>query len=259
MAADKAEAGTRKAADGGTDAGHGHGDHGEQIPQVHFILHHPAHGINRRQMVQRMLATTGAAMTLPALAAATTGAPSAPTHEYGTDLTTEMEARRTGPWTPLFLDPHQNLTYIALAEHLVPGATAAKVNQFVDLLLSVDSLERQRRFVEAVAAFDAMAGRFRRAYKDCTPRQQIEMLTWASQQPSGDGETHAPGWAARMRKDEEAAPRKVTLRDYFDTLKSWTSEAYYSSEPGKKSLGWTGRVFWSTYPGCPHPPHHAQA
>lgn len=255
MAADKAEPGAGKAADSGAGAGNG-----EQTPQVHFILHHPAHGINRRQMVQRMLATTGAAMALPALAAATNGAPNGPTHEYGTDLTTEMEARRTGPWTPLFLDPHQNETYIALAERLVPGSTVAKVNQFVDLLLSVDSQERQRRFVEAVAAFDAMAlGRFRQSYKDCSPRQQIEMLTWASQQPSGGDETHEPGWAARVRKDEEAAPRKVTLRDYFDTLKGSTSEAYYSSEPGKKSLGWTGRVFWSTYPGCPHPPHQTQA
>ncbi|MGH9505553.1 MAG: hypothetical protein ACRD13_01395, partial [Terriglobales bacterium] len=80
--------------DDSADAGKGAED-----PQVHFILHHPAHGINRRQMVRRMLATTGAAMALPALAAATNGAPNGPTHEYGTDLTTEMEQPRTGPWT----------------------------------------------------------------------------------------------------------------------------------------------------------------
>lgn len=239
--------------DDSADAGKGAED-----PQVHFILHHPAHGINRRQMVRRMLATTGAAMALPALAAATNGAPNGPTHEYGTDLTTEMEQPRTGPWTPLFLDPHQNETYIALAEHLVPGSTAANVNQFVDLLLSVDSIKRQREFVNAVAAFDAMAqGRFRRPYKECSPRQQVEMIGWASQQQPGRDETKEPAWAARVRKDEEEPPARVTLRDYFNTLKRWTSEAYYSSEPGKKSLGWTGQVYWSSYPGCPHPPHHA--
>ena len=224
---------------------------GAEDPQVHFILHHPAHGLNRRQMVRRMLAGAGAAMALPAIAAATPGAPNGPTHEYGTDLTTEMEQRRTGPWTPLFFEPHQNATYIVLAEHLLPGSTAAKVNEFVDLLLSVDSLEHQREVTNAISAFDAMAqGRWRRPYKDCPARAQVLMLTWASQAEPGEAETHEPAWAAKVRRDEEPAPRRVTLRDHFNTLKRWTVEAYYSSEAGKKSIGWTGQVYFSGYPGC---------
>ncbi|MGH9533548.1 MAG: gluconate 2-dehydrogenase subunit 3 family protein [Terriglobales bacterium] len=226
-------------------------DSGSETPQVHFILHHPAHGINRRQMVQRMLAGTGAALAMPALAAATAGAPSTPTHEQGTDLTTEMEQPRTGPWTPLFLEPHQNETYVVLAEHLVPGSTEAQVNEFVDLLLSVDSLPRQRDFVNAISAFDAMAqGRWRRVYKDCPARAQIEMLTWASQAEPGEAASHGSPWAAAVHRNEETTPRKVTLRDHFNTLKRWTSEAYYSSEVGKKSIGWTGQVYWTSYPGC---------
>src|SRR5579884_663282 len=196
-----------------------------------FVQHHPARqrGLNRRQMVQRMLAGAGAGMAMPMLAAAH------PIHRHLADPETWAQAdaqTAAGEWQPLFLDPHQNETFIVLAERIVPGSSRANVNRFVDLLLSVESQEAQRRFVNAVSAFDA-----------------------AALAPTRPAPT--PAWAERIEHLEEKKPEATNLRDHFETLKGWARGAYYSSEIGLKELGWNGQVMWPSYPGCQHPGHHA--
>ena len=39
-------------------------------------------------------------------------------------------------WKPVFLNPQQNETLLALSESIVPGSAKVQVNRFVDLLLS---------------------------------------------------------------------------------------------------------------------------
>ena len=58
-------------------------------------------------------------------------------------------------WTPEFLDTFQNESLNALAERMVPGSTNAKVNRFIDLLLTVDTQENQKKFVASLGAFEA--------------------------------------------------------------------------------------------------------
>ena len=50
--------------------------------------------------------------------------------------------------------------------------------------------------------------------------------------------------------------RPPTTRDRFDELKGWIAGAYYSSEIGMRELGWTGQVFFASFPGCEHPGGH---
>ena len=56
-----------------------------------------------------------------------------------------------------------------------------------------------------------------------------------------------------MRPD--SGPEVVTLRDHLDHLKGWIAGAYYSSEAGLKELGYTGQMFFTSFPDCTHKEH----
>ena len=75
----------------------------------------------------------------------------------------------------------QNELLAALAESIVPGSTRAHVSRFVDLLLSVDKRENQRRFVESLTALDAEAQkRFKKSFPALGEEQKNAFLTEAS-------------------------------------------------------------------------------
>src|SRR5438034_4705707 len=102
-------------------------------------------GINRREMVQRLLGGAGAGVVAPGIVAAH------PMHKHLMSETTLAQAdakAAAAEWSPEFLDPHQNETLIVLAERIVPGSTKAQVNRFIDLLLSVDTQENQKKFLD---------------------------------------------------------------------------------------------------------------
>ena len=40
------------------------------------------------------------------------------------------------------------------------------------------------------------------------------------------------------------------------TLKSWIAGAHYSSEAGMKELGFTGNMFFQSFPACTHAEDH---
>lgn len=214
-------------------------------------------GLNRRQVVQRLLGTAGAGLALPGMAAAESAHP---VHKHVMSASTMAAAEEqatAAEWKPLFLDPHQNETLIVLAERIVPNSTTAQVNRFVDLLLSVDTLENQREFLNALSAFDAESLRLHsKPFKALTEEQQNAILTDASTAKPGKGEEGGRrAWFSPPDKDKtESAPD--TMRDYFENLKQWVSGAYYSSEVGMKELGWTGQVAWDSFPGCQHPEGH---
>ena len=81
-------------------------------------------------------------------------------HEHLKDSATLAKAAEKAAstnWTPEFLDAHQSATLTVLAERIVPGSTKAQVMQFVDLLLSVDTPENQKKFLASLGAFEAEA------------------------------------------------------------------------------------------------------
>lgn len=194
-------------------------------------------GINRREMVRRLMLAGGAGLAIPAIAEGFPDSQRAAEHTAHRE--TSSSPAEAGQ-SPKFLDPHQFQTLGVLAERIIPGSGKAEVSSFIDLLLSVDTQEAQKKFLESLSAFEAESlRRFSHPYIDLTEIHQNEILTSAS--------TAEPGSASKGQ------PLQLTMRDHFENLKGWISGAYYSSEIGMKSLGWTGQVYFTSFPGCQKP------
>ncbi len=175
-------------------------------------------------MLETLLAGMAAGGAWPLIAS------SHPIHQHLTNeavLDRAEAAQKSAAWKPLFLNEQQNNTLIALSESIVPGSKTARGSRFIDLLLSVDTAENQKKFVAALLAIEGEGTRrFARGFEQLTPTQQELLLTAVSQ-----NETH---------------------KEHFDLLKDWISIAYYSSEEGMRELGWNENRAFRVFPGCEH-------
>jgi Gluconate 2-dehydrogenase subunit 3 len=128
----------------------------------------------------------------------------------------------------LFLDQHAFDTLSQLGEQIVPGSRAAQVPEFLDRLLSVESIETQQRFTQALGAFERVARETHgKPWKLLTATEATTLLTKMS-----------------------AAPGDDVLRRSFDALKSAVAESYYASEAGMKELGWNKGIVFAPPPAC---------
>ena len=219
------------------------------------VLNATPRGLNRRELVQRLLGGAGAGFVFPAVAT------SHPIHNHLASPSTLDQAdakSAAADWAPEFLDSHQSETLTVLAERIVPGSTKAQSNRFIDLLLTVDTQENQKKFLASLGAFEAEAiNRFGKPFKDLTEEQQNQILTVAStEKPSRPEGSSDWSWFAVPSK-EPSEQARVTIRDHFENIKGWVSGAYYSSEVGMRELGWTGDVYFDSFPGCQHPDGHS--
>ncbi len=164
--------------------------------------------MNRREALQRVALLMGGTISAPLLNAVLSGcAPSARQVEK--------------PWLPQTLTPEQNELVAAMAEMIIPatdtpGARAAKVNEFIDLILTEwYSSEERVRFVDGL---NDLARRFQQAHgKDFlagTTEQQTAMLT--------------------ALDDEALAARRTGVKDlpFFAMMKELTLVGYYTSTIG---------------------------
>lgn len=130
-------------------------------------------------------------------------------------------------WKPQVFDTHQNETVVALTELIIPatdtpGAKAANVNRYVDLLLHDGAASERERFLEGLAFLDSFAiARHKLPFVRCTPAQQTAIL-----------ETFDAG----QDPDIAAGHR------FFRMAKQLTSRIYYSTETGFRELNKGGRV-----------------
>lgn len=214
-----------------------------------------ASGMTRRDLVRRLGTAMTAGLALPGLAEAH---PAAKRMKHGAPAAQAAAESPAAEWKPAFFDPHQNETYTVLAERILPGATGAQVNRFVDLLLSVNTLETQKRFVNSLSAFESYSvATYKMPFQALSEDQQNQALAAASTMKPAQGlpahGRHA-GLVTPAKQHHEEVP--LTLRDHFEYLKTWTSRAYFSSEAGMKEMGWTDQVMWSSFPGCQHPESH---
>jgi len=121
------------------------------------------------------------------------------------------------------LDPHQNDTVIPATD--TPGATAAKVNEFVDLALGewFDDGER-KGFLDGLAEVDARSRkRFSKDFTGCTPEQQTEMLQLLDAEVAGLRDADKQG------THREPSPSQR----FFGNMKRVTLLAYFTSEVGQ--------------------------
>jgi Gluconate 2-dehydrogenase subunit 3 len=145
------------------------------------------------------------------------------------------------------LDPHQNATVTTISELIIPatdtpGAKAAKVNEFIDLLLTewFDPAET-KEFLAGLTDVDACSQqKFSAAFVDCTPVQQAEVLKQL--------DAAAMDFAAEQKQAVRmnAAPPPM---NFFYQLKKLTLAGYYTSEIGfSQELGRT--IIPPSHAGC---------
>lgn len=137
--------------------------------------------------------------------------------------------RTLGPATDLkTLNQHQNATVVALTDIILPatdtpGAKAARVNEFIDVLLTdwFDPPDRDR-FLAGLADVDARAhAAFGKDFVDGTPEQQTAIVQ------SLDDE------ATRWKASPPSTPEGGRGPDPFSRELKWlTLFGYYTSEIG---------------------------
>jgi hypothetical protein len=176
--------------------------------------------IGRRAVLQSLATGVGAV----ALAA-----PAAAAHVHQAAATAPADAASAaGASSRVFLDEHSFDTLGSLSEQIVPGSRAAAVPQFLDRLLAVESLDTQKRFTQAIGAFEREArDAHGKPWKALTAEQATALLTRISSQPEVDASRAA-----------------------FDDLKGAIADAYYSTEAGRLELGWDRNVAYAPPPVC---------
>jgi len=129
---------------------------------------------------------------------------------------------------------HQNDTVIAMAEIIVPasdtpGATAARVNEFMDFILADWATEQERtHFLNGLDTIDTQSNDlFGRAFLESSLSQQTALLR------SLDDAVDWIHESDRIRDGAISSSRDTQLRgDFFRVFKYMTLYGYYTSEVG---------------------------
>jgi hypothetical protein len=184
---------------------------------------------SRRAALQALGATVGAAAVWP----------------YLSDSAAEAFAAIQGTSAPpklAFLTAAQYAAVDAVAETIIPsddhspGARAARVADYIDLLLAESDRQTQETWTAGLAALDkASHERFGVPYVQLTAVQASDLLADISRR--------------------ELDPQ-TPLEHFFAATKSATIRGYYTSEIGiQQELEYKGNKFLQEFVGCTHPEH----
>jgi gluconate 2-dehydrogenase gamma chain len=182
----------------------------------------------RREALRLIGLSASATIGLPRLAAggwqSTTVA--APAHVY----------------TPKVFDLGQLRLIEALSEIIIPaddhspGAKAAGVSQYIDLMVSEAGDSEKRLWIDGLVALDRMASsEYGRPLGNCTGHEQTSLLEKISKQEQNPG----------------------TLEErFFVALKRATIDGFYTSQVGiHQDLEYQGNTMVLNFKGCMHPEH----
>jgi hypothetical protein len=137
------------------------------------------------------------------------------------------------------LNPHQNATVVLMSEMIIPetatpGAKGARVNEFIDVILTEWATEQDRNsFLAGLADVDRQSNElFARDLVDASPAQQLalmraldETIALGPARPARHGNT-VPEWDTQLKGN------------FFTVFKGITLHGYYTSEIGfKRELG----------------------
>jgi len=142
------------------------------------------------------------------------------------------------------LNPHQNLTVTSIAEIIIPqtntpGAKAARVNEFIDLILTEWYDEEEKStFLTGLTDVDSRARDLHgKDFVECGEQQQVEILQ------ALDDEVAAPTEDVRRRRSHPSQ------KNFFFMMKQLTLVGYYTSQIGfEQELH--GEIIPSRHAGC---------
>jgi hypothetical protein len=141
-----------------------------------------------------------------------------------------------------FFNPQEMDTIAAISDLIIPtdehspGARAAGVSGFIDLMVNESSNEIKALWREGLAAVDRMSElQFSAAFTRAGQEQQISLLKTISR--------------------NERRPKTIEER-FFVAIKSLTVDAYYTSAIGiHQDLRYKGNAILKEFVGCTHPEH----
>ncbi|MEP7269860.1 MAG: gluconate 2-dehydrogenase subunit 3 family protein [Acidobacteriota bacterium] len=160
-------------------------------------------------------------------------------HE-GHGASTQTAEVKAGP--PKFFNAQQ-MTLIATISELIiptddhsPGAIAAEVPSFTDLMVSESPAETKKLWTDGLAAVDALSrNKNQAAFDKATAAQQIALLSEISK--------------------NEKSPQTLEER-FFRAIKNMTIDGYYTSKVGiHQDLQYKGNTYLKEFKGCTHPEH----
>ena len=147
------------------------------------------------------------------------------------------------------LNPHQNDTVVAMIDQIIPatdtpGAKGARVNEFIDVILTewADAEERMN-FLDGLAGVDKQTNDlFGKNFVDASPAQQVTLLR------SMD-ESVAAQRTRRMRHGNTIPEErdKQLHGEFFNVFKGITVHGYYTSE-----IGFSQELNLQIIPGAQH-------
>lgn len=146
-------------------------------------------------------------------------------------------------YKPKFFDAHQYKMLQSLCEAIVPadadsgGAVEAGAPEFIDLLTS-ENTEYQTRLGDGMRWLDSTCtGRYGKAYLECAPQQQAEMLDLIA-----------------YRKNAARDENLMAGVEFFAFLRNFTADGFFTSKIGIQYLGYKGNTYLTAFPGCPPVP-----
>src|SRR5207302_2345899 len=147
------------------------------------------------------------------------------------------------------LNPHQNDTVVAMIDQIIPetdtpGAKAARVNEFIDVILTEWAVDEERKdFLDGLAGVDKQSNElFAKNFVDASHAQQLAVLRTMDESIAAQ--------RARRRRHGNTIPedRDRQLRgDFFAVFKGITLHGYYTSE-----IGFTQELKLEIIPGAHH-------
>ncbi len=197
--------------------------------------------MNRRDAIHRMAALLGGTLSAPIVAGMLSG----------------CQPSDRADWRPQTLTTHQNELVIELSERIIPttdtpGAKAAQVNRFIDLMLTDWYPEDAvNHFLDELDTVDPRAQQvFGTPFLDGTTDQQTDLVAALAEdarkidesQSSAEYEAESSGGAYEEDTEKTHPP-------FFSMLKEMTMVGYYNSEIGQnQELNY--RIVPGRYDGC---------
>ena len=195
--------------------------------------------VTRREAIKSI----GVIASLPVLGSAAASDPDAHAGmQHGAHKAPPKPAAKAKPAALRFFTAEENRTVIEMSERIIPadasspGAKAAKVNEYIDLVISESPDEVKRSWRAGLAAVGKMSrDRFGKEFAAASVEQQVELLKEISR--------------------NEKSPTTVEER-FFRSIKNATIDGYYTSEIGiHQELHYKGNSYLKDFPGCTHPEH----
>jgi len=146
-----------------------------------------------------------------------------------------QQAHPGGSYTLRTLNPRQNDTVVAMIDQIIPatdtpGAKAARVNEFIDVILTEWATDEERRnFLDGLSDLDKQSqALFGKDFASASPVQQLVLLRSmdaAAEVARSNRKPRPPFWEPEGRDTQMQG-------DFFTVFKNMTLYGYYTSETG---------------------------